>query len=712
MPDDKKPDGVDKFLTWAKFSPTDISNIKDIAGTLASLASGIGAAFSAVQTVQNLIASLGFLPQKKDPMAQKLDDILKTINTIYAYLKDEQKSEQRRNVDAWRTQLGEIKTAMQDAATSRSEPYLTDLRSKRNALYTSLNQMLSPGYSNLPFQRRFYKYAPPTLTHSYPYNIAEYRTNHWIDVATPQYMEFVGTSDDPDDPSQVTYATTEDLAGNIFDPGYYIDVLIGGLRLYFACVAVEEPLFRSTCHLRGDLLSVRNKLGEFIARWENSMMRTIFTHTLLKIPMVPSELGNVPDPGMTMGLMDPGYGVPNGVVDPVSGVWAMNMEFSDGFLFVQRRAPILGYEPTNYLSFYQLALASALSNRDAAYQTVYAQSGIEAFKDAYRQLGKLVSPGATEVGPIAPPEFFSGDLVQVGDAEELSLGTLGYFAGKPNVKYPATRLRQYMEKVIRIPMARRMDQSGIQLGYMLRITGINDVADVELVPFDPQKNPNKPLPAFPTNILDFPIEGGARVYDCVEQADKYLSPLDEEQFDQTGSIPDKARLFMNPRAGQIKLNMHVTFEYDENDADMPLVGHAVVTIKNLDAETFRDSAIVTLNVIERYVRQPGVTGTRPAGSVDVHIMPTVLRTTEDYFKDYQAGQIGMARSIGDIAKRYVFVETDLKPQPGPPVERWAIRDDVLIKAATRLQQEHPREFARITKRVSPVQVEDVPQQPR
>lgn len=131
-----------------------------------------------------------------------------------------------------------------------------------------------------------------------------------------------------------------------------------------------------------------------------------------------------------------------------------------------------------------------------------------------------------------------------------------------------------------------------------------------------------------------------------------------------------------------------------------MIGHAIVRITNLEPETFKDSSILTLSLVEEYVSTyaaAGETDTRPAGSVDVHMMPTVLRTDEQYFKDYLAGQIGMAKSIGDIVKRYVFIETDLKPQPGPPVERWAIRDDVLIKAATRLQQEHPREFARLTR---------------
>src|SRR5262245_51765322 len=41
---DEKPDGLEKFLKWAKFTPDQIKQIAEIAGTIGAFASGIGTA--------------------------------------------------------------------------------------------------------------------------------------------------------------------------------------------------------------------------------------------------------------------------------------------------------------------------------------------------------------------------------------------------------------------------------------------------------------------------------------------------------------------------------------------------------------------------------------------------------------------------------------------------------------------------------------------
>ena len=72
---EEKPMAVDKFLKWAKFSPEQIGNLKDLAGLAAGFASGIGTAIAAFKTAQAALEMLGIFEKEKDPTQLMLEDI-------------------------------------------------------------------------------------------------------------------------------------------------------------------------------------------------------------------------------------------------------------------------------------------------------------------------------------------------------------------------------------------------------------------------------------------------------------------------------------------------------------------------------------------------------------------------------------------------------------------------------------------------------------
>jgi hypothetical protein len=149
--------------------------------------------------------------------------------------------------------------------------------------------MLSPGWADIPFRRSVYEYAPGT--------------NHWLDVAYPFYMISSTGAPIPSygDPDQ-------EMKTRIFDPGYYLDVLVRAIGIRVATLAAMEPAFRSTGYDRDNLRAIYTGLGDFIDKWNKSMLTTTVAGPL------DTGFGKLSNP-----LVYQPNGIPMGAVDPVSG---------------------------------------------------------------------------------------------------------------------------------------------------------------------------------------------------------------------------------------------------------------------------------------------------------------------------------------------------------------------------------------------------------
>ena len=274
----------------------------------------------------------------------------------------------------------------------------------------------------------------------------------------------------------------------------------------------------------------------------------------------------------------------------------------------------------------------------------------------------------------------------LGIPETIDLGDIGAKAGKPGKKYKAWRVYDPNIVTFRIPIVRRMDASGIQLGYRLEVgTGSLNLnshsASLVLTKFDAVAIPavdDGNLQRFPAAPLSVDLITDDGVHFDVVQSVPFTAE-DEERFDRGEFDPAHQRLFVNPRTGRVAVRFYVTFAIDLANPDHQYFGYANVAIVNLD-ENARNGFILSVNVFEEanlayQTYSPGEVHEEhkeiAGGSAVVHMVPSYLVAEEDYFKDRLAGLLVLDKSIIDIRQTVDMIP---KPWEGDGNPMWRIRD--------------------------------------
>ena len=277
--------------------------------------------------------------------------------------------------------------------------------------------------------------------------------------------------------------------------------------------------------------------------------------------------------------------------------------------------------------------------------------------------------------------------------EKVDLGFIGKYSKHPNKKYDGERYAQTFEKRFRFAMALRTDVSLIQLGYRIELGGHN----VPMIPYSVAPGTGT-APRFPTQPISLEIRGEDwTVYDVYQSS--IFSPADEDEFEE--GEPSQSmfeskyfrpeRLFLNERQGPGALKVDITFNTDLNSPTQPFVGHATVTIRNLDPARFRGGVILPVTVYEtRVVNKNGQTEEFVADGMTVHLVPSFLVVDYDYFTDRREGTEAIDRIFGGINERYVRSEQPHIPVgPEWQVGRRAVEDAVKAKAIQRFELEEP-----------------------
>lgn len=284
-----EPSDLEKTLMHLKFDPKAIADITSVVGLVSKIATVAGWAVVGIETTKKVLEFLGVLEPEPDATKKALEDIKKRIEQLYKYLEDEAEEAEYKEAVHWRSQLSTIRNELANLALSRSQSNLQSMVDIRRDLMTLIQNMLSPGWGDIPFRRSVYNYAPGT--------------NHWLDIAFPFHMTKSNGASVP------SYGSPdEEMKTRIFDPGYYLDVLIRAISLRIATLATMEPAFRSTGYDRENLRTIYFGLGEFIDKWNAS-----FLLTTIEGPLDPT-FGMLSNP-----LVYQPSGIPMGVVDPVSG---------------------------------------------------------------------------------------------------------------------------------------------------------------------------------------------------------------------------------------------------------------------------------------------------------------------------------------------------------------------------------------------------------
>lgn len=688
---DKEPSTLGSILEFAKYSPDQIARIVQFADIIGKLAGTVSWAVGAFTTVKNVLTLLGVLDQDNTSLTL-LRSIDEKVQAIYSYLEGTEKKTQYELALNWRTKVQAAQTGIHNLALSRTQSNLDDLaNSITDMMENAILPMLGLGTGTIPFMRTTYGGQP---TYSKPFYFDPLPV-HWTAYARPLWMQTT-------DGKPVTIGDYPDLQSLIWDPGYYLDVLIDAIGVLIASLTALEPAFRSTAFDRPYLRDIASGLSAFIDKWERSMLITNVVG-----PLDPAPGHAIHHPWAGDNVLDP-PGLPIGAIDPVTGVTAFDPLWREGFDMIFDAwpgPPSLTVGPAQgwwRLRNYDQVVAAAYAYRASLLAQVHEQCGINRLRALRDSVAALIGPPyPSEFVSLADPAFSRADIAgqattvlrDSGTDEEVDLGIIGQFAGKPGKKYKARRWYQYTIKSFRVPMARRMDYSGTQLGYRFRFTVGQASQGLLLAPaaidyssvitdFTAEAFPGQVLELFPSEPKMFDLQSdSAGVYDVLQSGRLGLfvglepgvfSQHEEELFENTGQVPGKPRLYLEKGDGRtVSARAKIEFEFDVKNPDSPFVGFATVTVGNVDPEAHRDGFILDFEVYETADQAPedpprDERREQAAGRMRLHFAPSFLVVEPDYFTDRDAGLKAIAQAIQSVARQYV--RSKLTLGPSDPIE--------------------------------------------
>jgi hypothetical protein len=495
-----------------------------------------------------------------------------------------------------------------------------------------------------------------------------------------------------------------DLQSAIWDPGYYVDMLAGCLTDRMLLVAVTEPAFRSTNYDRRALENLLSGLTAFLNKWRSSL---IVANPLVGL----NGGGHLQHPNVEAPL-----GVPIGAVDPVTGISFFNSFWMAGNTISTWEASIEAKGSADYSEAKDPALAykRAIDLQPRLLEAAIRASGIGRLAEFRARLQDVLARYTTGSDFVDLPNA-TFDLVQMNgpaaQVENVNLGFIGKYSKHPDKQYQGTRYTQTLEKHFRFAMALRADVSLVQLGYRMEIGN----RSIPLIPFSVAPGDGAAVTRFPTQpisqeirIDDFPI------YDVYQSS--LFSEADEDRFEGAEPPPGPwyaiqpkvfpgERIFLNERRSPIALKVDVTFETDYNNPAQPFVGHANVTIRNIDPAAFPGGIILPVAVYETRVGPNDEPEEVPADSMTIHIVPSFLVVGREYFTDRREGLETMNQIFGGLSEKY-----KISVQPGVPIgpewqmRRRAVEEVAKDRAITRLLDAEPEATQAVRRFMPPTPV--------
>ncbi|QDE67127.1 hypothetical protein BHS09_09005 [Myxococcus xanthus] len=646
---------ISKGLRFLKYSEADAQELYNLIGGAIKLASSIVTVIGIVGSVADIAKAFGLFGPKERSTDEWLKEIGAQIEQIYGYLARENQRGLYNEALRWRVANEGARAEQWNVRISRSQGNLEALKDRAGALDDALRMMLDPNKANIAFQKSVYGYAP--------------ESGHWIDAAgTPALTRADGGTVPP-------YAIgIRELTSDIWDAGHYIEVLFSALRERLIVATALEPAFRSTAYDRAALLGIADGLRTFIAKWRASI--------LVANPAAGINGGN----NLYNPCSNPDHaadGILIGAVDPVTGISSLRPFGDFKIKYSRTDLPFAAWggqwdtavavEPEN-------ALAAAMSAHAPLVDSVIRTCGIEALTNLERQFRiAAAQPTESQFVRFSDAKFSYGfrriididhinmpfPIVRSGTPETLDLGRLKLFAADPHKTYPATRFHREMEKTFRFRMARRAEWSRIQLGYRLWVAGLF----LELCPFSRRPPEGAPSAAFPSGLIEKDYVLETDVYDCCQI--RHFSFSDEDRFEREGENGE--RIFHNARNGRAHFRISVQFEPLAGGADDAHAGEAIVTIRALEPDTFRDAFILEVRVFESVVDYNGEKAEYPTDSMTVHMTPSYLIVGQDFFDDVWDAQMRMVQMNNEINDKYPLEFSVPRPPEPDPNPVWKIR---------------------------------------
>ncbi len=637
--------GLSKALAFLKFTPDEQEVLFNVIGSTINIAAGIVSIVGAAGAAVDLMKKLGILGPDEDPVQTALKQIGQRVEQIYGYLANQDRRGLYNEALAWRVKGDDARNAVMNVKTSRSAANLEQLANRASDLNQALGQMLDIGKGRIAFLR------------------SVYGNGGWIPYAQTPYMKIAGGEPiNYRDPGQ-------ELQGEIWDPGHYLDVLVRSLEDRIAVAMTLEPAFRSTGYDREALQQIANGLMGFAHAWRGAI--------LVADPVFALNVGGT----LRSPEMGAPPGVPIGAVDPVTGLSSFDPQWS-GFTVEFKRTDVPwaawgGVWDESRATDPAAALAAIKAAHAAAVDSVVRACGVEKMLRLSQRFRELAStplgsdfvrlPDAVFHRPLADLVSWgmaNGNKIPPGTPVTVDLGRLRLFSPVPNRTYTGTRFVLSGWKEFSFRMPRRADQSGIRLGYVLYIGD----AEIPLMSF--ATGADRTGGDFPEAAIERDFEIDTKVYDCYQSA--HLTASGENQFERDGRIDGVERLFLNERDGRVKFRVDVTFTPFLHGDPAAYLGEAKVTISALEPEIFPGAAILHVSVLEKRVGFNGEPEEVIADSMTVHLVPTYVVLGADYFADYHAAEAQAKKTVDEINRKRI-PQREVPHGPPDPDPAWQVR---------------------------------------
>jgi hypothetical protein len=646
-PDQEDFKGLSKALAFLKFTPSEQEVLFNVIGSTINITAGIVSIIGAAGAAVDLMNKLGILAPTEDPVQTALKQIGQRVEQIYGYLAAADRRGLYNEALDWRTHGDNARNAVMNVKTSRSAGNLNALVDQANELNRSILKMLDIGKGRISFLR------------------SVYGNGGWIPYAQTPYMRTAaGEPIYYRDPGQ-------ELQGEIWDPGHYLDVLVRSLQDRIAVAMTLEPAFRSTGYDRTMLRQIADELTGFAHAWRGAI--------LIADPVFALNAGGT----LRSPEREAPEGVPIGAVDPVTGLSSFISEWP-GFAIQFKRTDFPGAAwggvwDESRATDPAAALAAINAAHAAAVDSVVSACGVAKMlrlSQRFRELADVPLGSDFVRLPDAafrrPPlldvaqhwDMLNGNSIGPGTPVTVDLGRLRPFSPAPDRTYTGARfvLRGWKEFSFRMP--RRADQSGIRLGYMLKIGG----EEIPLMSF--ATGADRTGGDFPEAAIERDFEIGTYVYDCYQSA--HLPAWGEDQFERDGRIAGVERMFLNERDGRAKFRVEVTFTPFLRGDPAAYAGEATVTISALEPDIFPSAAILSVMVLETRVGFNGAPEEVLADSMTLHLVPTYVVLGADYFADYHAAVAQMAKSVKEM-DRNAIPQREAPRAPPDPDPAWRVR---------------------------------------
>jgi hypothetical protein len=680
---------LETVLKFVKFTPDDIERVTKFASVIGKYAAAANWMYGAFQTTLSVLDFLGIVKREEPEELRLLRSMSEKIEVMYKHLKNQSLRSPLLKASEWRVKLSNVTTCIQNAAISRSQENINDLRIAVRELQEIILLMLALETGVITFNRNNQGYFP------------EQDTEHWIRIAFPWIL--MRTSG----PLTESFGAADDLGYEIWDPGFYLDVLFDALALRVAAATIIEPLNRSTCYDRSDFIAISDGLGTFIKQWDSSFLlsnlermfpRDAFTGKV----RIPDYVGEPFDsfPKNFWGLRLPC--IPLGAADPVTGVSSIDFKYRKNFDAVY--GP---YKSYYVLNNYDIIRSQIVKDRELALRSVVAASGIEQLKQVKLHFDSIASGmplGISEVVNTTEPKVDPLLFHRRATPEQITLGNLDKYAETPGKSYDAIRYHGAVTKRFRITLGRRMDVSGIQLGYRMQLSaggiGLDSQINMNMVQYSNQESTlDEDSPPFPTSpIVNKQLNfRNAQVYDAVQS--QVFSIADENAFEADGEIGEKHRLLLNERQGSVHLIANVRFSPKTNSSGPAFVFFADVELSTPDEWPNTNCFILTCRIFEkRWVSDPVFPQKQPrleevqVDTLNIHFCPSFLTVSSQFFTDYQTAFWNRERAILDSLSsmkkdKNMIIEEFRNPQPIEYHRRFAIRDKEIDRLVASLGKE-------------------------